>query len=63
MNIKVTLSLMTFTLTSDHINNARNEFLRSQLYEKMLLSLLGLLAKIKGSISLISDTFPTLLHM
>ena len=28
---------MTLTLTSDHINNARNEFLRSDLYEKMVL--------------------------
>ena len=25
------------TLTSDHINNARNEFMRSDLYEKMVL--------------------------
>ena len=28
---------MSLTLTSDHINNARNEFLRSDLYEKMVL--------------------------
>ena len=28
---------MTLTLTSDHIHNARNEFLRSNLYENMVL--------------------------
>ena len=28
---------MTLTLTSDKINNARNEFLRSDVYEKMVL--------------------------
>ena len=34
------------TLTSDHINNARNEFLRSDLYEKMVLHMnLALLLK------------------
>ena len=28
---------LTLTLTSDHINNTRNEFLRSDLYENMVL--------------------------
>ena len=37
---------LTLTLTSDHINNARNEFLRSDLYEKMVLRMnLALLLK------------------
>ena len=27
---------LTLTLTSDHINNTRNEFLTSDLYEKMV---------------------------
>ena len=33
----VTERHLTLTLTSDHINNARNEFLRSDVYEKMVL--------------------------
>ncbi len=37
---------LTVTLTSDHINNARHEFLRSDLYEKMVLPMhLALLLK------------------
>ena len=37
---------LTLTLTSNHINNARNEFLRSDLYGKMILRLnLALLLK------------------
>ena len=37
---------LTLTFTSDHINNARNEFLRSDLYEKMVLRMnLALLVK------------------
>ena len=37
---------LTLTLTSDHINNVRNEFLRSDLYEKMVLRMnLALLLK------------------
>ena len=40
---------LTLTLTSDHINNARNEFMRSDLYEKMVLRMnLGLLFKKLG---------------
>ena len=35
--IMVTERHLTLTLTSDHINNARNEFLTSDLYEKMVL--------------------------
>ena len=34
--IIVTERHLTLTLTSDHINNVRNEFLRSDLYEKMV---------------------------
>ncbi len=38
---------LTLTLTSDHKNNARNEFLRSGLYENMVLHMnLALLLKI-----------------
>ena len=37
---------LNLTLTSDHINNARNGFLRSDLYEKMVLRMnLALLLK------------------
>ena len=37
---------LTLTLTSDHINNTRNEFLRSDVYEKMVLRMhLALLLK------------------
>ena len=44
--IIVTERHLTLTLTSDHINNARNEFLRSDLYEKMVLRMnLALLLK------------------
>ena len=40
------MSYLTLTLTSDHINNARNELLRSDLYEKMVLRMnLALLLK------------------
>ena len=37
MLIIVTERHLTLTLTSDHINNARNEFIRSDVYEKMVL--------------------------
>ena len=44
--IIVTEQHLTLTLTSDHINNVRNEFLRSDLYEKMVLRMnLALLLK------------------
>ena len=37
---------LTSTLTSDHISNARNEFLSSDLFEKMVLRMnLALLLK------------------
>ena len=37
---------LSLAFTSDHINNARNEFLRSDLYEKMVLRMnLALLLK------------------
>ena len=44
--IIVTERHLTLNLTSDHINNDRNEFLRSDLYEKMVLRMnLALLLK------------------
>ena len=44
--IIVTERYLTLTLTSDHINNVRNEFLRPDLYEKMVLRMnLALLLK------------------
>ena len=44
---------LTLTLTSDHINNATNEFLRSDLYEKMVLHMnLALLLKSYDSLLL-----------
>ena len=44
--IIVTERHLTLTLTSDHINNVRNEFLRSDVFEKMALRMnLALLLK------------------
>ena len=44
--IRMERTTLTLTVTSDHINNARNEILRSDVYEKMVLPMhLALLLK------------------